>query len=319
MGILPTETAAQDGKAGDVKLTMGKGFLLILVTGLILIGLIAAEPGPLPALLRILLGIPFVLLATGFALQAALFPHHGDLDPLTRAAFSFGLSIAATPILLIALTWMGFGMQFEIIVISLGLLIAACALVYVLRRRGSPEEEHTGAGARADIRAWWGSQDRFSRWILRILGVAIIIAAISGILVAQEAPAEPYTEFYLLDSQGLSMDYPREVMAGASIIIGLGIANHEEEQNLYRIIAVAEEDEVLATSNVISLADGETWQGNVTIILGQAGEGQKVEFLLERIGAPWPYRKLRIWMDVYPADGAASIFPAFPRAYPTPI
>jgi hypothetical protein len=34
--------------------------------------------------------------------------------------------------------------------------------------------------------------------------------------------------------------------------------------------------------------------------LPKAGDGQKVEFFLERVGSPWPYRTLRIWFNVNP-------------------
>ncbi|MGB7537101.1 MAG: DUF1616 domain-containing protein, partial [Anaerolineales bacterium] len=123
-------------------------------------------------------------------------------------------------------------------------------------------------------------------------------AVVSGILVSQEAPAEPFTEFYLLDAQGLSMDYPREVTAGTQVFCMLGIINHEGQPSDYRIVAVGGGNQALSTSEPISLMDGETWQGYLTIVLAQAGDGQKVEFFLERIGSPWPYRTLRIWMNV---------------------
>jgi uncharacterized membrane protein len=289
----------------DVKPTLGKGFLLILITGSILIALIAAGADRLPdslRVLRILLGIPLVLLAPGYAVQAALFPHPGELDPVARAAFSFGLSIAASPIVLIVLNALGFGAQFEPIAISLGLIILGGGLVTFLRLRRTPAGEGSRAYSRVDIKVWWGSQDRFSRWIYSLLGVAFLVATVSGIIVSQEAPAEPYTEFFLLDSQGLTMDYPREVTAGEQVICNMGIINREGESSQYRIVAVGGEDQMLATSEPISLMDGETWQGFLTIELAQAGDGQKVEFFLERVGSPWPYRTLRIWINVDPEN-----------------
>jgi uncharacterized membrane protein len=246
--------------------------------------------------------------------QAALFPHPGELDPVARAAFSFGLSIAASPIVLIVLNAFGFGAQFEPIALSLGLIILAGGLVTFLRLRRAPAGEGSRFDFRVDIKGWWASQDRFSRGIYSLLAGALLVAAVSGIIVSQEAPAEPYTEFFLLDSQGLSMDYPREVTAGTQVICILGIINREGESSQYRIVAVGGEDQALSTSDPILLEDGETWQGYLTIVLAQTGDGQKVEFFLERIGSPWPYRTLRIWMNVDPGGEPTSGTPVVPRA-----
>jgi uncharacterized membrane protein len=305
--------APREEWTAGVKITLAKGFLLIFIAGSVLSALIAAGTERLPEslrLLRIFLGIPFVLLAPGFALQAALFPHPGELDPLARASFSFGLSIALTPMILIALNATGLGAQFEPIAVSLCLIILVCAGVMFIRLRRSPSETLSGAAGGADLRAWWTSQDRFSRRVYAVIALALAAAAVSGALVSQEAPAEPFTEFYLLDSQGLSLDYPREVTAGTQVMCILEIVNREGQTSQYRIVAVGGGSQALSSAGPISLADGETWQGYLTIVLDEPGDGQEVEFLLERDGSPWPYRTLRIWMNVNPAGIATSGAPA---------
>lgn len=292
-----------------MKPTLGKGFLLILITGSILLALIAAGTDRLPdslRVLRILLGIPFVLLAPGYAIQAALFPHPGELDPVARSAFSFGLSIAASPFVLIVLNVLGFGAQFEPIAISLGFIILAGALATFLRLRRAPAGEGSRSDFRVDLKGWWASQDSFSRWAYAFLAFAFTVAGVSGILVSQESPGEPFTEFYLLDSQGLSLDYPREVTAGTQVFCMLAVVNHEGQPGEYRIVAVGGGNQALSASEPIFLTDGETWQGYLTIVLAQPGDGQKVEFFLERIGSPWPYRTLRIWMNVDPEEEPSS-------------
>ena len=313
-----SENMLYDRWTADVKITLGKGFLLIFIIGAVLFALIAAENEKLPYLLRILrifLGILFVLLAPGYALQAALFPHYEELDLLARTAFSFGLSIAIIPIVLIVLNSIGLGAGFEPIAVSLCLIILAGAGVAFLRQRRIPMEEQSSVALQVDLKGWWASQDSFSRWAYAFLAFAFTVAGVSGFLVSQEAPGEPFTEFYLLDSQGLSMDYPREVTAGTQVFCLLAIVNHEGQPNEYRIVAVGGGDQALSASEPIFLMDGETWQGYLTIVLAQPGDGQKVEFFLERIGSPWPYRTLRIWMNVDPEKEStpgetASLLPA---------
>ncbi len=52
---------------------------------------------------RILFGLPVVLFLPGYSLITALFPGKDDLDGIERIALSFGLSIAITPLLGLAL------------------------------------------------------------------------------------------------------------------------------------------------------------------------------------------------------------------------
>jgi uncharacterized membrane protein len=257
-------------------------------------------PEPLPSL-RILLGILFMMLAPGYALQAALFPHRREQDGLTRAAFSFGLSIVVIPLIFLLLSTLGIGIQFQPIATALGILFLACAGVAFFRRRRSPDPVESEGAVKPDLKKWWASQDGFTRWVYGFLAAAFCTAAVSGTLVALEKPADPFTEFYLLDSQGLTMDYPREVTAGTEVVFLLGIRNREGQPGEYKILAVGGGNQALSSSDPIILADGETWQGHLTIVLDQAGDGQKVEFLLERVGSSWPYRTLRIWMNVDPA------------------
>jgi len=288
-----------------MKISLARMTLLILVVGAILLTLILVDGPGLPEplqLLRVVLGVGFVLLVPGFAFQTALFPHKTELDPIGRLAFSFGLSLAVLPPVFLILSALGFGVQFWPVAAALGVFIALCLAVAFVRLRLLPEEEKTGSKAQLSVRGWWESQDRISRLLYFLLAAALSTAVVSAILVSREAPAEPFTEFFLLDSQGLSMDYPREVTAGNQVLCMLAIVNHEGQPSEYRIVAVGGENQALSTSEPISLMDGETWQGYLTIVLAQPGDGQKVEFFLERVGSPWPYRTLRIWINVDPEN-----------------
>jgi uncharacterized membrane protein len=57
---------------------------------------------------RIILGLPLVLFLPGYALIATLFLRKDNLDGIERIALSFGLSIAITPLLGLALNYMPF-------------------------------------------------------------------------------------------------------------------------------------------------------------------------------------------------------------------
>jgi len=292
-----------------MKLSLGKTFLLILVFGIILLSLILAGTQGIPEplqVLRIFLGVVFILLVPGFSVQAALFPHDSDLDPLLRAAFSFGLSLGVLPPIFLILNGLGVGVQFGPIAIALTLLVGLCAIIVFFRRRKLPAEQKAQIPVAVDLKGWWIAQDLTSRRLLFFLTLASLTALVSAVFVAREPPAESFTEFYLLDSQGLTLEYPREVTLGDSVDFILGITNRENGPSEYRIVAVQDKNQALVSTEPIILGDGSSWQGILTIRLENPGTGQLVEFLLERTDSPWPYRTLRVWLNVLPKSGPTS-------------
>ena len=77
---------------------------------------------------RIILGLPLVLFLPGYALIATLFPQKGDLDGIERIALSFGLSIAITPLLGLALNYTPFGIRLTPILTILSVFTIALAI-----------------------------------------------------------------------------------------------------------------------------------------------------------------------------------------------
>ena len=91
--------------------------------------------------IRIILGLPLVLFLPGYALIAALFPRKDDLDGIERVALSFGLSIAITPLLGLALNYTPFGIRLTPVLIVLSVFTIALAIgAYVRRSRISKED-----------------------------------------------------------------------------------------------------------------------------------------------------------------------------------
>lgn len=282
-------------------MTIQNEFIIIAVLGLLLLGLIAMGiqglPAPLPVL-RLLLGLAFVLFIPGYTLQASLFPRADDLDGLERLALSFGLSIAIiAPIALIldALPW---GIRLWPIVIAEGLFIAVCSLVAWYRRWRLPEEERFRLVVKVDVKGWWAAQDRTSRILYGILTVAILTAVISAIaLVVLPKPGEHFTEFYILGPEGLAENYPREAVVGQPVAVTVGIANHEGVPAEYRL-AIISEEHLVGQAGPVRLEPGATDERPVSFVPVVAGDDVEVVFWLYRDGVEEPYRSLRLWLKV---------------------
>ena len=91
--------------------------------------------------IRIILGLPLVLFLPGYSLIAALFPRKDDLDGIERIALSFGLSIAITPLLGLALNYTPFGIRLSPVLIVLSVFTIALAICAYIRRGMTPEED----------------------------------------------------------------------------------------------------------------------------------------------------------------------------------
>ena len=96
--------------------------------------------------IRIILGLPLVLFLPGYSLIATLFPGKDDLDAIERIALSFGLSIAITPLLGLALNYTPFGIRLSPILIVLSVFTISLAMGAYVRRCRIPEEDRFVAG-----------------------------------------------------------------------------------------------------------------------------------------------------------------------------
>jgi uncharacterized membrane protein len=88
-------------------------------SGLLLLLLVAlSESEALPAglrgllqIVRLPLGLVYILYVPGYCLTAALFPAQEDLDGIERVGLSLGLSVAWVPVLALILDWLPWGLR----------------------------------------------------------------------------------------------------------------------------------------------------------------------------------------------------------------
>ncbi|RLE13493.1 hypothetical protein DRI96_02885, partial [Candidatus Aerophobetes bacterium] len=112
--------------------------LLIDILSLTLIAIISLTP---LKVVRIILGLPFILFFPGYTLIAALFPKRTQLDTIERVALSFGLSIAVVPLIGLILNYTPWGIRLYPILISLtGFIIVMSAIAWIRRLYILPAE-----------------------------------------------------------------------------------------------------------------------------------------------------------------------------------
>jgi len=278
--------------------------IAILIGGLLLVALIALGvqglPSPL-AILRLVLGLLYLLVIPGYTLQAALFPRRADLDSLERIALSFTLSVAAIGPIALLLDRLPWGIRLWPVVSSMGVLILASLTAALLRRMKLEPAERFELKLHLDLRGWWQSQARSFRVVYLILAVTLAVAFLTALsILILPKPAERLIEFYILGSEGQAQDYPREVTVDQAFMVTSGILNHEALASTYHI-RILVGDQLIGQAGPINLAVGATWEKPIRLIIPTAGDDQQVIFILEREGQASPYRSLRLWLNVKPS------------------
>jgi len=248
-------------------------------------------------ILRIILGIPFLLFFPGYTLMAALFTKKEGMGGIERVALSFGLSIAVVPLIGLILNYTPWGIRLEPILYSVASFILITSIIAWLRQRSLTEKERYTIEFEVTLPGWGeGVQDK----VLTIALVIVILGLLGtlGYFIATPKVGETFTEFYILGQEGKAVDYPTELKVGDEGRMIVGIVNHERREVSYRVEVVISSKKSYEIGPVV-LVDEEKWEAKVGFVPEVAGENQKVEFLLYKDGeAELRLESLHLWIDV---------------------
>jgi uncharacterized membrane protein len=183
---------------------------------------------------RKVIGLPFILFFPGYSLITFLFPEKRSLDGIERVALSFGLSIAITPLIGLALNYTPFGIRLTPILLSLASFNILFSLLAMQRRVKTrepfiPEIDVKGA-------VGWEEMGKLDRILTVILVIAIITSTVILIyIIVTPKQGEKFTEFYILGPEGKAADYPTKLRVGQNAKVIIGIANHEYRMVNYTV------------------------------------------------------------------------------------
>jgi uncharacterized membrane protein len=272
-------------------------------------------------LMRVILGLPFILFFPGYSLIAALFSHPKSLGTLERWALSSILSIAAVGLIGIGLNFTSSGIS------ELNILCAISGFILVFSTIGLGRQIIQLKSFRL-FREYFihlpsGRRALFTLSATPILLAAVIIAAgFLGYTVFASKDREKYTEFYVLGLYGKAYNYPAEfIMENHRTIrvnydsgidstsgewgqVSLGIINHEQQQAAYvvKIDVDGENADINLSGDTVTqlkpieLPPGGKWEGIIGFTSRHPGDNQKVEFLLFKDAAALPEESLQLWI-----------------------
>jgi uncharacterized membrane protein len=288
----------------DYQLIWGGALLLTVLF------MVQVQGGAL-GLVRIVLGVVYVLYAPGYCLAAVLFPEAGDLDTPARTGASIGLSLALVPFLALLLDQLPWGVRpWPIWIADLGEM-AVCTGVALWRRSRRPAMPFP---ANWQPRAWWRSQTRSTRMLAIALPIALLLLGLAYGWVLHQAASEGYTtSFFILGSGGQAQDYPRTGTAHQQLRVTVGIANRDPTVHRYHLeIWVMDplgsgRRTLVIREQPFALAPGQTAQHTLAWRLPWSSQDQQVQILLFLGSRPQPYRQLWLWLNppANPAQGSS--------------
>ena len=303
-----------------MKIKFLNGILVVdLLTVLLLLSIIFIPS----SIIRIILGIPFILFFPGYTLLTALGVHKEGQDLIELVALSAGTSVAVTALIGFGLNYTAWGISLEPVLLCLSSFIFLMSVVSLVRR--DLQIDRPFLTSEVNLRLSGNGNTRLNA-IFPVFMVVIMLAAIIGFAsyMSTAPPREKFTEFYILGPAGKAQDYPAEFIIDQGKVTAvrygenpdftpaewgrviLGIVNQEQRSTVYTVkmrIDGQEADFIYEGSPVdkiegIALKQGEKWEHELGIVPQHTGESQKVEiYLFKDYSATVDY-SLHLWIAV---------------------
>ena len=233
-----------------------------------------------------------LLYCPGHSLLAALFPGRREIKLPERTALSLGISVALISIIGLILHYTPFGLGLNSVYITTTIFILIMASIGWYRAGRVKQEKEPVASVTLLDR--WQRLKKRSRIdiVLTTTLTAVVMICIGMFCFVAFTPTagEHYTEFYILDAQGMTTDYPEELTIGETVQFTVGVVSHEENPMVYRIEVIMNGIEVNSIETGVMKQD-EQWQDIISFIPEQAGNNQKVELWLYKQGEAQPYNE----------------------------
>jgi len=249
---------------------------------------------------RTILGLFLILFIPGYSLIAALFPKKDDLDGIERVALSFGLSIAVTPLIGLALNYTSYGIRLTPILISLSAFtIIMVFIAYIRRRRVQYDEKFyvNFAGFYNSIKGMFRGESKTSKILSIVLIISILLAiGTTAYIIIKPKQGETFTEFYILGPEGQASDYPTNITVGQNASVIIGIVNHEQGTVNYNLV-ITSNGNVMGDQN-ITLTNGNKTEIPYTFTESTAGNKEIQFFLYKLPDNTNIYRSLHLFVQV---------------------
>lgn len=188
-------------------------------------------------ILRMILGIPFLLFIPGYLFFLCISPNHSaksEIDAIHKIGISIGLSIALVSLDGIMLFYTPLGFNLISIITSLVLIVIICGIVAIYRRKKIQQRQ------KQFILSFniptIQSKSKLDKILLIILFLTIILTIFTAVFISfLPTKQESFTEFYILGPSGKTIHYPKNMTLGKTSNVTIGLINQEHKTIDYTI------------------------------------------------------------------------------------
>jgi uncharacterized membrane protein len=277
-----------------MRIKLGNGLIILNILTIVLILVASFIPSNIP---RLIFGVPFLLFIPGYALMAALFTKKEGMGGIARVALSFILSVALVALIGFILSYTPWGIKLEPVLYTIFGFVLIISFVAWWRQRKLTEQERFSIEINIKLPGLGQSVGDRTLNIILIITILGAIGVVSYTIIKPK-PREAFTEFYILGQEGKAGNYPVDLRVGVKSGVGVGIINHEGEEAIYRV-EVLMSGKKLTETGPITMVNGQKWENAVDIIPEEAGDDQKLEFLLYKGNELEPYLEpIYLWVNV---------------------
>lgn len=275
-----------------MKIKLGSGLVPLNMVSLILLLVVVLVPAALAV--RIVLGLPFVLLFPGYVMMLVLAPRKHSISGVTRLALSIGLSLALVTLIVLVLNFTPLKLEPDPIIGSIFGLIVVVSGAAWYRLKYVPASEQLCLGFTLSPLLPGKSP------LERILAVVVVVASL-GLLgtivykIAEPTLGTPYTEFYMLGLDGTPDNYPTDLVVGDTGQVTLVVVNHEHRTMTYDILVYVDGQEIDSLSGIV-LQNEETRDYVIPFTPLAVNSKTKVQFQL--VSGSTMDQQLDLWVNV---------------------
>jgi len=187
-------------------------------------------------ILKIVLGLLFLLFIPGYLLLFVLFPSKKTdegIDFIDRIALSFGISLAIVSLTGIALYYIAGKIELEYALISIFIFEIIIGVISVYRWFKTIPDERLVLSIDLNL---FKSKDKLDKVLIIILIILILVTTTVFIFITTTPRVgEKFTGFNILGPDRSTTYYPRNIIAGENATIIIGVTNHEYQTMNYTI------------------------------------------------------------------------------------
>jgi len=281
-------------------------------------------------LFRVAIVLPLLFFLPGYALLTVVFPYSNsegetglnqrqNITLVERAALSFGMSVAITSLIAVALTQVTPGIPITAAINSVSAVIVVLVLLGAGRRSTLPAREEFTVPVSRWVDHAHETLDRVPE-TQAVLSVVLVVTAVAsvgtlGFVVTQPIDGEDYTEFRTVQENDagelVAANYTTQLADGEETSLVFTVRNVEGRTVEYTVVAVFEDltaDGDVGRQTTLKQFDrrvepGETWRNSHTLAPPDPGLNTRIAYYLYTSEPPAnptadsAYRHLYVWIE----------------------